>query len=127
MIEPRRQLRLAQKPLELDIVAAQPAMQHLDHGLTAKRGLFAAIHRAEAAFVESLAKHEFSHSSPGQIVLACHPRHRNTCDPKIACVRGLTPALPQERREMASPLRNAALSLINYRCFHDPPLACSSP
>jgi hypothetical protein len=74
VIEPRRQLRLAQEALDLDVVAAQPVVQHLDDGFTAKRWLLAAIHHAEPAFVESFAKHELSKFSPGKIVSVCHSR-----------------------------------------------------
>ena len=66
VIEPRRQLRLAQEALELGVVAAQPAVQHLDDGLAPEDWLVAAIHLAEPAFVEWLAKNVVSNLSPEQ-------------------------------------------------------------
>jgi hypothetical protein len=44
----------------------------LDDGFTAQHGLFAAIHRAETAFVEPLAKDILSDGSPAKVVSICH-------------------------------------------------------
>jgi len=88
VIEPRCELGLAQEALHVGVASAQLPVEDLDDCFTAQRWLFAAIHRAEPAFVEQLAKDEPSNFSPAKIVFACHPATQgNTGDQQIARAR----------------------------------------
>ena len=73
VVEPRRELGLTHEPLQHDVVAAQPLVQHLDDRLAAEQRLLAAIHRAEAAFANALAKDELAERSAAEILALRHP------------------------------------------------------
>jgi len=80
MIEQRGQLRLAQEALDLNVVAAQQVVQHLDDGFPPERFLSAAIDPAEPALVEGLEEDEISDLSPDKLVVLCHRRGDTNID-----------------------------------------------
>jgi hypothetical protein len=75
MIEPRGELGLAHEALEDHVVAAQPLVEDLDHGLAAQQGLLAAIDGAESAFVDALTKDELANHPSAEIFVVPHPVH----------------------------------------------------
>jgi hypothetical protein len=74
VVEPRRELGLAQEALHDDVAPAQLGVQDLDDRFSSKQWLLAAIHGSETAFADPLAKHELSNLSPGKVVFVWHPR-----------------------------------------------------
>ncbi|HEX2686403.1 MAG TPA: hypothetical protein VHN14_07285 [Kofleriaceae bacterium] len=87
---------------------AQLVVQDLDDSLTAKHWLFAAIHRTEPAFIESLAKDEFTNATPGKLVPVRHALGKVT----------LTIAITRMRRAQVFLPRYGASTIQNKRRFH---------
>ena len=74
VVELRRQLRLAQEPLQHHAVVTQPRVQHLDHGLAPQQRLLAAVHRSVSALADPRAQHELAELAAGEILDPWHPR-----------------------------------------------------
>jgi len=75
MVEPRRELGLAQEALHDDVAPTQPAVQDLDDDFSSEQGLLAAIHGSEAALADSLAKDKLSNSVSAKIIFVHFVRH----------------------------------------------------
>jgi len=60
MVEPRRQLRLAQEAVARDVIVAASLVQHLHHHIAFEQRLLAAIHHSVPTLREPFAKNELA-------------------------------------------------------------------
>jgi hypothetical protein len=73
MIEARGELGLAHEALKDDVVATESLVEHLDDGLATEEWLLAAVHCAESALVDSLAKDKLADHATAEVFAFPHP------------------------------------------------------